>query len=66
MLRAAKKRLLKKKAARITAGGCLFAVALFMLPLFPPFSLVYSAALAAIAIVAILTVAGAIVGLAVL
>lgn len=49
-----------------TAGSALFAVALVLFFIFPPFSFLYAGVLAVIGILAILTVAGAIVGLGVL
>ncbi len=52
--------------ASAVAGSGLLLVALFLLPLLPPFSFIYSGALAILGILAILTVAGAIVGFAVL
>ncbi len=55
----------RRRAVGVSAvgGGGLLLVALLIIPLFPPFSFVYAAALAAIGLAAILTIAGAIVGI---
>ena len=49
-----------------TGGSALFGVALVLFFIFPPFSFLYAGVLAVIGILAVLTIAGAIVGLAVL
>ena len=57
----------RRRAIGVSAvgGGGLLLIALLMIPLFPPFSFLYAGALAAVGLAAILTIAGAIVGIVV-